>query len=551
MKLKRIIGLGLVSLSILGLSSCILLDLEGSNINRDLSYTWTDKDYDKLKENMERVEEALDGGNEFTLVGSYASVTRAFYACATYRTIENINYAAGDDSAYDKYLYFQGIIEEVAKWQEALYPKMYESEYKDQFFSGYTEEEIQELLNSAKPDEYYEIENKQEALRKQYNDLSRSEKDNGVYDIYLSLVKNYKDEATLLGYDNYLQYAYKGIYEREYTPEEVETFNTYVKDYIVPMMFEVKESSSQAINELSSDEKQKLYEFQTTNFNQMTDTIKAYGTFVGDAFEKNLDYALNRGYIKYGGTNCNIDGAFTTYLYMDKLDQPIMYFGPSYLNTMTFIHEFGHYNNFFVNKKQGLSYDLAETHSQGDEMLFLAWLDRNDDSYSDKVMEAIRLTEVYDALTTIVLATMVNQFEYSCYTSEEELTKESLDNLYKAAGDSLGGYDDIVSCVYGANEHIDYWKLVAVENAGYYISYAISKIPSLEIYSMARENLSLAKSVYKKTYTLDSNSKLDTSDFLKVLNYAGLYSPFDEEAFKLIEKLKQRTIFKNLTHLIS
>ncbi len=538
MKLKRIIGLGLVSLSILGLSSCILLDLEGSNINRDLSYTWTDKDYDKLKENMERVEEALDGGNEFTLVGSYASVTRAFYACATYRTIENINYAAGDDSAYDKYLYFQGIIEEVAKWQEALYPKMYESEYKDQFFSGYTEEEIQELLNSAKPDEYYEIENKQEALRKQYNDLSRSEKDNGVYDIYLSLVKNYKDEATLLGYDNYLQYAYKGIYEREYTPEEVETFNTYVKDYIVPMMFEVKESSSQAINELSSDEKQKLYEFQTTNFNQMTGTIKAYGTFVGDAFEKNLDYALNKGYIKYGGSNCNIDGAFTTYLYMDKLDQPIMYFGPSYLNTMTFIHEFGHYNNFFVNKKQGLSYDLAETHSQGDEMLFLAWLDRNDDSYSDKVMEAIRLTEVYDALTTIVLATMVNQFEYSCYTSEEELTKESLDNLYKAAGDSLGGYDDIVSCVYGANEHIDYWKLVAVENAGYYISYAISKIPSLEIYSMARENLSLAKSVYKKTYTLDSNSKLDTSDFLKVLNYAGLYSPFDEEAFKLIEKLK-------------
>lgn len=538
MKLKRIIGLGLVSLSILGLSSCILLDLEGSNINRDLSYTWTDKDYDKLKENMERFEEALDGGNEFTLVGSYASVTRAFYACATYRTIENINYAAGDDSAYDNYLYFQGIIEEVAKWQEALYPKMYESEYKDQFFSGYTEEEIQELLNSVKPDEYYEIENKQEALRKQYNDLSRSEKDDGVYDIYLSLVKNYKDEATLLGYDNYLQYAYKGIYEREYTPEEVETFNTYVKDYIVPMMFEVKESSSQAINELSSDEKQKLYEFQTTNFNQMTGTIKAYGTFVGDAFEKNLDYALNKGYIKYGGSNCNIDGAFTTYLYMDKLDQPIMYFGPSYLNTMTFIHEFGHYNNFFVNKKQGLSYDLAETHSQGDEMLFLAWLDRNDESYSDKVMEAIRLTEVYDALTTIVLATMVNQFEYSCYTSEEELTKESLDNLYKAAGDSLGGYDDIVSCVYGANEHIDYWKLVTVENAGYYISYAISKIPSLEIYSMARENLSLAKSVYKKTYTLDSNSKLDTSDFLKVLNYAGLYSPFDEEAFKLIEKLK-------------
>ncbi|RIA75920.1 peptidase M3-like protein [Anaeroplasma bactoclasticum] len=538
-KIKQIALLCLIGASAMSLSSCLIrLDANDTRVKKDLTYTWSDEDYNKLHINMQRFSQALKNNNDLELVGSWQAVQRTAYACATYRTIENINYAAGDDSAYEKYLKFQNIVAEVAKWQEALYSDMYESSYRDSFFSGYTKEEIEELINSVKPDKYYEIEEEQEALIKEYNDLAKDEIQLKTSDIYLSLVKNYKEEATLLGYDNYMDYAYKNIYEREYTPSEVLDFTTYVKNHIVPMMLEIAPKVKEAASGLNESEKQKYNTFKTANFNTMKDTFNLYATFIGDSFKTNANYVFNNGYIRYGSENANIDGAFTAYLYMSSLDQPIIYFGPSYTDIMTFVHEFGHYNNFKVNKATNLSYDLAETHSQGNELLFLAWLDKNDESYSDNLMRAIHLSEVYEALTTIVLATMVNDFEYRVYTSSNDLTIADFDTYYKEAGDALGGYDTIMECLYQENngKQIDYWKLVTIQNPAYYISYAMSKIPSLEIYSIAKEDLAKARNSYKKTYTLDKN--LDLTDFLGVLDSAGLYSPFKEEAFTLIEKLK-------------
>lgn len=539
--MKQIAGLCMVGLSILSLSSCLIkLDGNDTRVKKDLTYTWSDSDYDTLHINMSRFEKSLKNNNSFEIVSSWTAVQRTVYACATYRTIEHINYAAGDDSAYDRYLKFQSIVQEVSKWQENLYDDMYNSDYRDSFFNGYSEEEIKELINNSKPDRYYEIEEAQEALIKEYNDLARDEIQTKASDIYLALVNNYKEEATLLGYDSYMDYAYKNIYEREYTPSEVLTFTTYVKDYIVPMMLEIKPLAKDAANALTEAEKEKYNTFKTASFSLMKDTFNSYATFIGDSFKENANYILNNGYIRYGSSNANIDGAFTAYLYASSLDEPIIYFGPSYQDIMTFIHEFGHYNNFKVNKATNLSYDLAETHSQGNELLFLAWLDKNDTThiYSNNLMRAIHLSEVYEALTTVVLATMVNEFEYRVYTSTEELTSASFDTYYREAGDALGGYDEIMECLYQENngKQIDYWKLVTIENPAYYISYAMSKIPSLEIYSIAKEDLAKGRNSYKKTYTLDNNLKL--TNFLGVLESAGLYSPFSQEAFTLIEKLK-------------
>ena len=529
----------MVGCAVLSLSSCLLLDISGSDVNSDLSYEWKDSDYDDLKSNMTRFEKALSGDNQLELVGAWNSVQRGLYAVATYRTIENINYAAGDDDAYEKYIYFQGILEEVTQWQENLYDEMYNSKYKDDFFKGMTEEEIQKLINNVKPDRYYEIENAQKSLIKQYQDLSDDEVDTKTSDIYLSLVKNYKEEATLLGYDSYMDYAYEEIYSREYTPKDVEDFTTYVKDYIVPLMIEVKEEAIELNNSgLSNDSLVEFRRFNSGHFESWKSTINAYGQFVGGDYEKSLNFLWKEGYIKYGTAGkANIDGAFTTYLYAKNLNQPILYFGPSYTNLMTFIHEFGHYNNFKVNGANAMSYDLAETHSQGNEMLFLAWLEKNkDEQAKDLNMDLVRLNEVYEALTTIVLATMVNEFEYRVYTSGDDLDANSFDTYYREAGDALGGYDEIIKYIYGDNVPRDYWKRVVLENPAYYISYAISKIPSLEIYQMGREDLTLTRNCYRKTFNLDKD--LTQEDFLKVLSSANIYSPFDEEAYKLIQKLK-------------
>jgi hypothetical protein len=534
---KRILSLALVGLSVLSLSSCLILDGKGTRVNKDLSYTWDEANYDALLKNMDRFEKALKGKNDLELVGSWLSVQRTIYACATYRTIEHINYAQGDDAAYDRYMYFYDIVAEASKWQESLYQDMYDSAYKDQFFQGYTEEEIQKLINSKKPDAYYELEKKQEELLKGYRDLTDEEIQDNTADIYLALVKNYKEEAKLLGYDSFIDYAYKDIYEREYTPNEVSTFNGYVKDTVLPLMQNLKALREDKVNALTEEEKNRINSFHTANYNTMMEDIKDYGTFIGDSYKNSLDFILNDGYIRLGGDNANIDGAFTTYLYMDSLDQPIIYFGPSYQNTLTFIHEFGHYNNFKVNGAGAMSYDLAETHSQANELLFLAWLSKNDKSFTQNVVDVLHIDEVLDACRVIILATMVNDFEYRVYHSSDTLSIADFDTYYQEAGDALGGYDTIMDAIYGENKATAtaYWKRVVLENPCYYISYAMSKIPSLEIYSYARNDLALARQKYKKTYTLGNDLKL--TEFLRVLDNAELYSPFDSKAFDLIESL--------------
>jgi oligoendopeptidase F len=132
---------------------------------------------------------------------------------------------------------------------------------------------------------------------------------------------------------------------------------------------------------------------------------------------------------------------------------------------------------------------------------------------------------------------MVNDFEYRVYHSSDTLSTADFDTYYQEAGDALGGYDTIMDAIYGENKATAtaYWKRVVLENPCYYISYAMSKIPSLEIYSYARNDLALARQKYKKTYTLENDLKL--TEFLRVLDNAELYSPFDSKAFDLIESL--------------
>ena len=73
----------------------------------------------------------------------------------------------------------------------------------------------------------------------------------------------------------------------------------------------------------------------------------------------------------------------------------------------------------------------------------------------------------------------------------------------------------------------DYWKYVALENAGYYISYAVSLIPSISLYSIANEDLDKGIDSYLDICKYSFADK----DYLTALSDAGLYNPFSEESF--------------------
>lgn len=543
MRFKRIISTITASLLVLGLSSCLLKNHD-LVCNKDLSYTFTEEDEQKIRSEMERFKNAIASSDSLDVVGSWNTINRDAYAISTYRTIEYVNYCMhgknyksnenDTNTAYEKYVHYNDLLNEIISFTEDVYQDIYDSKWKDEFFSGMTEEEIEELLNNKKPDRYYELEKSNEEILSEYHDILNSDNpynlittlnSDSFKSLYVSLVNNYQEEARLLNYENYREYAYKNVYSRDYSPSEVDDFYKYVKDYIVPLYKKYKDYSLD--NNITYFDS--LFKNNIGDAND--DYISRYFDYFGGNMKKNFEHLIKDGYYFVGESDDGIDQAYTTYLYIESIDEPLMFFGKSYHDTMTFIHEFGHYNAYRHLGASSLSYDLAETHSQGNEMLYRAWVAKNFD-LDQKTKESIKGDSVSSICNAIILSSIVDLFEKYVY-EDDDLTKEELDLYYLNAISYFGDSKEILSLIYGDSSLIvPYWKLVCFDNPLYYISYAMSDIPTLEIYSLALTDLDNAKAKYEKTFKLDSAHQQDM--FKDVLDYAGLYNPFEEEAYSIV-----------------
>lgn len=88
-----------------------------------------------------------------------------------------------------------------------------------------------------------------------------------------------------------------------------------------------------------------------------------------------------------------------------------------------------------------------------------------------------------------------------------------------------------------------YWRYVVIEAPCYYISYAMSALPSMGIYVKAmQEGFDVAKESYFKLFTFSDNQafttvdgagdKVVTATYQEILNYCGLYGPFQQELYQ-------------------
>ncbi len=73
----------------------------------------------------------------------------------------------------------------------------------------------------------------------------------------------------------------------------------------------------------------------------------------------------------------------------------------------------------------------------------------------------------------------------------------------------------------------DYWHIAIVANSMYYLSYAVSLIPSIELYVIAEEE-GLEEAAERYIALTEGDSEIE---FQKALKKADLCSPFDEEVY--------------------
>ncbi len=344
-------------------------------------------------------------------------------------------------------------------------------------------------------------------------------KNEAICPIFLDLVKNRNARAQIYGYDNYAEYAYTDLYNRDYTIEEIKSVYAAVKEYIVPVLSEVEERVYAGnLNDL-------LYmDYLTEDY-----VIEVVGRHMGD-----IDPALAEVYqymvdhhlydIDYDPNKMNV--GYTTTLY--EYQEPFIFNTPdySYYDLETMIHEFGHYNEAFHAGTTLITdvtnMDVAEIHSQGLELLYLEYAD---DVYGEGLGDTARQMVLYQMLYSVIDGCLYDEFQNAVFAADHDMTEEEVNQLFRRLSEEYG-------YVYYDTEDAAYdWVDVphTFSSPMYYVSYGTSALAALDIWTIAQEDRHAGIDKYMEltTYGL-------TTTYCELLEKCGLKSIFEEETIREI-----------------
>ena len=473
------------------------------------------------------------------------------YVTAQYQLAE-IEYRVSMSAAKEEnYNYISDLRTELVADFYSFSGPIADSMFREYYYYGMTDEEILAFVlesDSVANEEYMALTKRNTEIELEFMEIrANADTSELIPDLYAEFVSNNNRIAQILGYDNYLEYAYENVYDRDYAPSDVAEIREYVKQYITPVFKKAYSRWDELVANVDFNGNSYLnYEtyinesfFSNYVSNHMLNDYIDLLNFTSNpdkqiTFSDAFNGLLGDGNLFRG----NYQGAFVTSIY--GLDIPVAYFGGgSYSSAFTVVHEFGHYmNEVYGGGKFSQSYDLLEMHSQGNELLFLAYLQSRLPEGSCDLVETYQLVNM---LYTVMAALAVDTFEQAVYLdyydgpaaatimADGTITADEYDALYA----------DIVKDL-GAPEYLDstYWRSVTIGSPCYYVSYSISALSVLQLYSTATLDFDTAKDSYLKLFsyvdTYKSEEEYEYMTTEETLIYAGMYGFTDEEMYKLI-----------------
>ncbi len=318
-----------------------------------------------------------------------------------------------------------------------------------------------------------------------------------VGELYLHMIEELK---AIAGSGEEVVRLYYEMYDRAGTYADYEPMREAVREYIAPTMLDLwltvdsvdggPESGEEALEQIVAIAKE---EFPALA--EAADYLQTYGY-----------YDVTPGENKY-------DGGFTTYLYL--YEAPYLFLPTEGgLDAVSGIsHELGHFCDYYT---YGGTADLdsCEVHSQGLELLYTLYYD---ELFGDAA-DAAEVYELSNVLWTVVYGCLLDEFQYQAFVN----TPDSPQALYDMYLKLLETYNLEIFSVFSGTHC--FWAYVPhnFSNPMYYLSYAISALPALEIWSIAQSDPAYAKACYADFCVLSNQN-----GFEKGLQGAQLSSPQD------------------------
>ncbi len=458
----------------------------------------------------------------------------AFYHLQTQEQLAYIAYCVdGENELYQNAYSFSSEVSQDAYLQ---YMEMCQRIYaaadsvgRTVFFEDWTEADVAMML--AYSGEVAELNKENDDILLAYRALGEGELETETGKLFLKMAENNNRIAKTFGYDNYMEYAYALNYARDYTVEEAEQVRTYIKQYLVPLCQTAVESFLELQQNLTLGEMLRMEKFLLRDADIANET--AFHQYIASypsefSIRMNTLFDGEHAIVIPSGNETAYKGAFTVYL--EDYDTPLCYFGRGYQSVLTYAHEMGHFLSAYYSAEQSVPLDVAELQSQGNEVMYLAYL--LDGSFDSDYVCAIVNYSLYSLLADIISTAVIDEFELAVY-GNPNLSSDELDALMEQIVDSYGGaewYGEYIG------DAVSYWKYVVIESPAYYISYAMSGIAALELLGVAVDNYAAGQQAYQTAVT----DAATLGSFKQTLQRMGLSEPFEEAAYSEIAALVQK-----------
>lgn len=138
-------------------------------------------------------------------------------------------------------------IHAVSETYNTLLDELYNSEYKQQFLDSAEGEFDEEDFLNKPSDRFYELKKLETELIAEYyqksgNAVNSNDTTLGV--LFKELVNVRTEIAKERGYDSYADYAYKEVFNRDYTTDDTEKLHKHIKEIVAPISAELAKKSS-------------------------------------------------------------------------------------------------------------------------------------------------------------------------------------------------------------------------------------------------------------------------------------------------------------------
>lgn len=523
---------------------------------------------------------------------SYAQLKELYddFVSQYYYLIDEYHYAAitadtsVKDSDYDLKNEIYELVNSFEEIDQRIDLAVYDTKYKKEFFaeSGYTtDQEIDKYIATIDVDATAAANKLSVEMEKYLTDYAAEGSTVTAGETLFKYYSKSQEYATLMGYNDYLEYAYENVYGREYTVAESNNLKPFISTYIVPFCSSYSDEFYDAYDKAGTNER--VREAFNTSINLLYnyyggyfDLLNDYSTLIGGDYYDSFKNLYVSGKYYYSS---NKNDSITAYVSHYSDGTPFMFMSPGYQGLSTFIHEFGHYNAAMVGG-DNISYDLDEVQSQANETLFALYL-QNSGIKSETILKLYLDAVIFQMADSVINGYLVNELEkwvytldYTTFTDGGTATLKDYNIIHKKELDEKGYPDGLSQAQFDAldaskkaltkydNFALAYhakWNeicqginatdkkdlgnldMILTSYQGYYISYATSAVAALEVYATAYDELKEtgkmdnAIAIYKEIYKKHDE---ENDTFESVLVDAGVYGVFDENAYKLIATAK-------------